>query len=74
MKKVILSFAIACALSVAGTSSVQADNIFREFGRDVKHAGKQAGRTGKQVGKSIGRTGKKVGKEIGKAAKDIFVH
>ena len=73
MEQKAFTLAILTVLSLSGPASAQAgDNVFREFGRDMKSAGKQAGKTGKQVGKSIGRTGKKVGKSVGKAAKDVF--
>lgn len=67
-------FCLTCALLFGLASGVcaHADNVFKEFGRDVKAATKQAGKTGKDVGKSIGRTGKKVGKSVSKATKDLF--
>lgn len=71
MKRTLFSLTAILALTLSASQNIYAENVFKEFGKDMKHAGKQIGKTGKNVGKSIGRTSKKVGKSIGKAAKDI---
>jgi len=48
------------------------ENVFRELGKDIRKAGKQAGKAGKEVGKDIGRAGKKIGKGVRDSTRELF--
>ena len=57
--------------ALASGNAYASENVFREIGRDVKHAGKQVGKDAKTAGKQAGHAGKQVGKDIGKAGKNV---
>lgn len=73
MKRLRPFFLTLCIIVASGNLESHAgDNVFREFGKDAKSAGKQVGKAGKQVGKDIGKAGKKVGKTIGSETRKLF--
>lgn len=73
MKRLSLFILTLCIIAAGSNFEVHAgDNIFREFGKDAKNAGKQAGKAGKQVGKDIGKAGKNVGKSISNETRKLF--
>ena len=72
MKRPGLLLVVFCLVAASAFGNASAsENVFREFGKDVKHAGKQVGRDAKKAGKQAGHAGKQVGKDIGKAGKNV---
>ena len=73
MKRLLLSFfALSVALSLEATGVRAEDNLFRQFGKDVREAGRQMKKTGKQVGKDLSRTGKKIGKAMSDGTRNLL--
>ena len=72
MKRSGLLLLFSCLIAASGFGDAHAsENVFREIGKDVKHASKELGRDAKKTGKQVGHAGKKVGKDIGKAGKHV---
>ena len=73
MKRLRIFFLVLLlATTSVSFNTLAGDNIFRQFGKDAKTAGKQAGKAAKHVGKGIGKEGKKVGKGVSSETRKLF--